>query len=566
MGGRHMRAAVLRPLVDADAIRRNLGAVKYLVDDYELLDDLRGVLRKIQDVERLSARLRMGTANGRDLSALRNSLKQLPALKRPLLACEDGLLNETAGGIADFSRAIQAIESALVEHPPAGLRDGGIIRDGYHAEIDDLRAVCSDSRGYIARLEAEEKKRTGINSLKVGFNKIFGYYIEITKPNLAQVPEHYIRKQTLVNAERFMTPELKEYEQKALGAEERLKALEYEVFAEVLGKVREAAGDLAEAAAMIGRLDFLVSLAVVAKRHNYVMPEIGEGLDLSIANGRHPVIERLSSGGDRFIPNSLHLDPENRMLIITGPNMAGKSTYMRQNALIVLMAQIGSFVPAEEARIGIADRVFTRIGASDFLSLGQSTFMVEMLETANIIHNATGRSLIILDEVGRGTSTFDGISIAWATAEHIAGRLAARTLFATHYHELTELALSMDGVRNCNVAVKEWGDEVIFLRRIEEGPSDKSYGIQVARLAGLPEEIVERAKSVLANLEKQMLNSRGMPRFLPSARKASAQMDLFGGGQDYIVEELLALPDNMGAEEARKTLCELKKRARESLS
>jgi DNA mismatch repair protein MutS len=566
MGGRYMRGALLRPLINVQEIKRNLYSVKTLVEDYELLDVLRNSLRKMQDLERLSARVNMGTANARDLIALKSSLKQLPAIRKSLLKAEDALLKEIGHSIGDFSPAVQLIEESIADHPPLSLREGGIIKKGHHPEVDELRTLSSTSKDYITRLELEEKKRTGIGSLKVGYNRVFGYFIEVTKPNLAQVPQHYIRKQTLVNAERFITSELKDYEIKALGAEERLKVLEYEVFMETLEKLKGFSQALSGAAAKIGKLDFLLSLAVVAKRHNYVMPEIDEGLGLTIADGRHPVIERLNLG-ERFIPNSIEMDGEqNTMLIITGPNMAGKSTYMRQTALIVLMIQMGSFVPAESAHVGLVDRIFTRIGASDFLTMGQSTFMVEMLETANILHNATQRSLLILDEVGRGTSTFDGISIAWATAEFLAKNIKARTLFATHFHELTELGLMLENVRNCNVAVKEWGDEIIFLRRIEEGPSDKSYGIQVARLAGLPEELLERARGVLSNLEKQMLNSKGMPRFLPELRLRGGQMDLFGGKEEPIIEELLSLPDEIAPEDALRKLRDLKKRAKSSLS
>lgn len=567
MGGRHMRQAVLRPLKSVDDIKLNLFSVRSLTEDYELLDNLRNVLRGIQDIERFSTRVQMGTANARDLIALKNSLKRLPQLKKALLQSDDEQLKEMARGMREFSQVVSRIEASLSEHPPVSLRDGGLIKDGCNREVDELRLLQNNSREYIARLEAGEKEKTGINSLKVGFNKIFGYYIEITRPNLPQVPGHYIRKQTLVNAERFITPELKEYETKALGAEERLKALEYELFQGIAAEIKDQAAGISQAGAKVGKLDFLVSLAVVAKRNNYVMPQVDPGLELSIVNGRHPVVEKTLQAGERFIPNGIQMDGEGRrMLIITGPNMAGKSTYMRQNAIIVLMAQIGSFVPADEARIGVADRVFTRIGASDFLSMGQSTFMVEMLETANILHNATGRSLIILDEVGRGTSTFDGISIAWAAAEYIANTLKARTMFATHYHELTELGHSLEGVANCNVAVREWGEEIIFLRKIEDGPSDKSYGIQVARLAGLPPEIVDRAKSVLANLEKQILNSKGMPRLLPVGVKNRNQLSLFGSREDYLVRELLALPDGITAEEAMKALFKLKKALKESIS
>ena len=574
MGGRFLRNAVLNPLIQADAVRRRLDAVGFLFEDYELADKLRGALRKIQDLERLSARVSMGTANARDLIALKNSLKTVPGIKRALAACQDPLLMETAAKCSDFSSLVTFLESALKEHPPVGLRDGGIIKEGYDPQVDELRTLCTSSRDYIAGLEAKEKQATGIASLKVGFNRVYGYFIEVTKPNLPQVPAYYMRKQTLVNAERFITPELKEYESKALGAEERLNSLEYEVFLSVLEKAKREAAALRETGLQIGLLDFLTSLAVAARRNDYVKPRVDDSLALEIEDGRHPVIERLAME-ERFIPNSVAMDGEaegGRMLIITGPNMAGKSTYMRQNALIVLMAQTGSFVPAASARIGIADRVFTRIGASDFLSMGQSTFMVEMLETSNILHNATKRSIIVLDEVGRGTSTFDGISIAWATAEFIAKNIRARTFFATHYNELTELAMGLEGVKNCNVAVREWGDEIIFLRRIEDGPSDKSYGIQVGRLAGLPKEVVDRARAVLSNLEKQVLASSGMPRVSgdqgggdvqggKAGRGRRAQLSLFGSKSDAILEELLNVPEGIVPEEALKKLLELRKKA-----
>jgi DNA mismatch repair protein MutS len=413
-------------------------------------------------------------------------------------------------------------------------------------------------------MELREKKRTGISSLKIGYNKIFGYYIEITKSNLDMVPEDYIRKQTLVGGERFITPELKEYENKVLGSEERLKNLEQEVFNEVLKSVQEESDQIFTTAGTLAVVDFLTSLAVVAKRHNYIRPRIVEECVVDITDARHPVLERVLAD-ERFIPNNTFIDmQDSRLLILTGPNMAGKSTYMRQVALIVLMAQTGSFVPVSSARIGITDRIFTRIGASDFLAKGQSTFMVEMIEVANIVNNATEKSLIILDEVGRGTSTFDGISIAWALAEYILNRISARTLFATHYNELTELALIHDGVKNYNVSVREWGDEIIFLRKIEEGPADKSYGIQVARLAGVPDAIISRAKEVLYNLQNESLNEAGKPR-LPGgkAKKRREQLDLFSSAHDAVISELINL-DTAGLtpEEALSIISELRGKLR----
>jgi len=454
------------------------------------------------------------------------------------------------------------IESSITDNPPLSLRDGGIIRNGYNKEIDSLRKIAASGKDFIAELELSEKKKTGISSLKVGYNKIFGYYIEITNANLDQVPEHYVRKQTLVSGERFVTPELKEYESKVIGAEERLKNLEYQAFNEILNEAQKESPNLARTAHAVAAADFLTSLAVVAKRHNYAKPQIDESGIIEITDGRHPVLERIP-GEERFIPNSIYLDNEKqRLMIITGPNMAGKSTYMRQIALIVLMAQIGGFVPASKARIGIVDRIFTRIGASDFITKGQSTFMVEMIETANILHNASSKSLLIIDEVGRGTSTFDGISIAWAVAEYIDKTIKARTLFATHYNELTELAIILEGAKNYNVSVKEWGDEIIFLRKVEEGSADKSYGIQVAQLAGLPSEVILRAKEVLTNLEKEELNETGEPKFASyKHKKGAVQLDLFGAREDSLLSELMNTDmEELSPEDALNKLKELKKK------
>jgi DNA mismatch repair protein MutS len=555
MGGRYMRSSVLRPLIDAAEVRKRLNAVKALVEDYELSEKLRRTLRKIQDIERLAQRVAAGSANARDLVAIKGSLEHLPTVKSALAAADDPYLNTIASGVADFEGLGELLEKGIADHPPAGLRDGGIIKDGFHGEVDELRAISVNARDYIAALEAEEKRKTGISSLKVGYNRIYGYYIEVTRPNLPQVPDHYVRKQTLVGGERFITPELKELEARVLGADDRLKALEYEVFLGVLEAAGGYVAGLMEASLALAAADFLLALSVVAKRHNYVMPRVDEGTAIEILNGRHAVLERLPMA-ERFIPNDTHIDSRGtRLLIITGPNMAGKSTYMRQVALMVLLAQIGSFVPAEEASIGIVDRIFTRIGASDFLTRGQSTFMVEMIETANILNNATDRSLILLDEVGRGTSTFDGISIAWATAEHIARSIEARTLFATHYNELTDLSFTLDGARNYNIAVKEWGDEIIFLRKIENGPADKSYGIQVARLAGLPAEVIDKARQVLKRLEKQHMSGTGA--------RAFRQLDLFQSRTDSVLSELLAVePASLTPDKALALIEELRNRVR----
>jgi DNA mismatch repair protein MutS len=456
------------------------------------------------------------------------------------------------------------IEKAIVDSPPLSVREGGIIKDGYHRDIDELRNISSKGKDFLTGLEHRERQRTGIASLKVGYNKIYGYYIEVTKANLHMVPDDYIRKQTLVGGERFITEELKEFENKILGSEERLKNLEYHLFQKILDALQKEVPLLTTTASALSIVDFLSTLAVVAKRYNYIQPEVNESGTIDIEDGRHPVLERIPSE-ERFIPNSITMNnTDNRLLIITGPNMAGKSTFMRQTALIIIMAQIGSFIPASNAHIGVTDRIFTRIGASDVLTKGQSTFMVEMIEVSNIIHNATDKSLILLDEVGRGTSTFDGISIAWAVAEHILNEIHARTLFATHYNELTELSLTHDGVKNYNVSVKEWGDEIIFLRKIEQGPADKSYGIQVARLAGIPNEIIKRAKEVLANLEKDELNELGKPRFANGQKKkGSFQLDLFSSVTDAVMTEIMNIDVNqLKPEEALNKLIEIKKKIR----
>ncbi|MEJ2696404.1 MAG: DNA mismatch repair protein MutS [Candidatus Sulfobium sp.] len=562
MGGRFLRSALLRPLVDLSEIRKRHEALDYLVYDFELLEALRSSLRKVQDLERLSSRVTSGSANARDLAAIRNSLSELPGIKSALSSAREPGLKSLPEDIPDFSLLGDLIARSIADSPPFSVREGGIIKEKFHDEVDELRNISTRSRDFIAEMELREKKRTGISSLKIGYNRVFGYYIEVTKSNLDMVPDDYVRKQTLVGSERFTTPELKDYENKVLGAEERLKSLEYEVFRQVLESVQEYTGRLSMASDVLAAIDFLASLAVVAKRHNYVRPAVTEEGADEIVDGRHPVLERVLPG-ERFIPNSTLIDSQDSMLhVLTGPNMAGKSTYMRQVALIVLMAQMGGFVPAASATIGIADRIFTRIGASDFLSEGQSTFMVEMIEAANIVNNATSRSLILLDEVGRGTSTFDGISIAWALAEHIVNGIRARTLFATHYNELTELALDLDGVRNYNVSVREWGDEIIFLRKIEEGPADKSYGIQVARLAGIPDSIIARAKEVLHNLENEELSETGTPKLArKKTRKKKEQLDLFSSINDSVVNELMNLDaDSLTPEDALRKIIELREK------
>ncbi len=564
MGGRFLRSSLLRPLTDSGEITARHGAVEYLVGDFELLEELRSLLRKVQDLERLASRVSGGTANARDLVAIKNSLISLPKIKKALSRSKQYSLKELSGEIAEFTLLKELIEKSIVDSPPPGVKDGGIIKDRFNGEIDSLREISTKGKHFIAEMEQREKKRTGISSLKIGYNRIFGYFIEVTNANLDSVPEDYTRKQTLVGSERFITAELKEYESKVLGSEDRLKNMEYEVFKGVLESVKEESEGLVAAAGAVASVDFLASLSVVAKRYNYVKPSLADSPLIDIVDGRHPVLERVLSD-ERFVPNSTYADTGDSMLhIITGPNMAGKSTYMRQVALIVLMAQMGSFVPAASAVVSISDRIFTRIGASDFLSKGQSTFMVEMIEAANIMNNATSNSLIILDEVGRGTSTFDGISIAWAIAEHIVNVIKARTLFATHYNELTELALALEGVKNYNVSVREWGDEIIFLRKIEEGPGDKSYGIQVARLAGIPQSIIKRSKEVLHNLENEELNETGNPKLASGkGKKRREQLDLFSSANESIVNEIITIDtERLTPEAALAKIIELKKKAK----
>src|SRR3990170_2010452 len=563
MGGRFLRSSVLKPLIDIQEIKKRLDAIEHLAEDYELLKEIRTSLRKIQDLERLSYRVSSKTANARDIIGIKNSITHLPKIRKTLSASKNLYLRLIAEEISEFSELKGLVEKSIVDNPPLSLRDGGIIKNGFSAELDELTDIGREGKGFIARLETRERQRTGISSLKVGYNRVFGYYIEVTKANLHMVPDDYIRKQTLVGGERFITPELKKYEDKILGAEERLKNLEYQIFYGIVDEIQKESSNLTRTALAIASVDFLSSLTVVAKRHNYVKPSIDKLGVIEISEGRHPVLERIPSD-EKFIPNNTSMDTEdNRLLIITGPNMAGKSTFMRQVALIVLMSQIGSFIPASDTKIGIVDRIFTRIGASDFLTKGQSTFMVEMIEVANITHNATDKSLIVLDEVGRGTSTFDGISIAWAVAEYILNEIKARTLFATHYNELTELGLNHDGVKNYNISVKEWGDEIIFLRKIEKGPADKSYGIQVARLAGLPEGIINRSKEVLANLEKEELDETGSPKFaVRKTKRGTVQLDLFSAVPDPIIKEIIKLHvQRLKPQEALEKLTELKRKA-----
>lgn len=547
MGGRKLRQWINYPLVSIEKIRDRQEAVAELVADPGLRAGIREALDGVYDLERLNGRISLASAGAKDLVAMRTSLEKVPQVLELLWKTEANLLRELGAGIDPLEEVTDLVRRGIVADPPFVLREGGIIADGYHAELDELRAISREGKGYIARLEAQEKGRTGISSLKIRYNKVFGYYIEVTKTNLAAIPHDYIRRQTLANAERFITPELKEYEEKVLGAEERIVGLEYSLFQEIRLQVAAQGERIARTADRLASLDVIASLAEVAHERRYCRPLVDEGDTVSVAEGRHPVVEALNVS-ERFVANDVLLDnTENQLVIITGPNMAGKSTFMRQVALIVLMAQMGSFVPAAEARIGVVDRIFTRVGASDNLARGQSTFMVEMMETAAILRNATPRSLIVLDEIGRGTSTFDGVSIAWAVAEflHDTERCAAKTLFATHYHEMTELAVTRGRIKNCNVAVKEWNDQVIFLRRIVPGGASHSYGIQVARLAGLPVEVIDRAKEILHNLEKGEYAEGGVPRIAKGKKaapaKASPQLSLFGQGDDLLRQRLAGL-------------------------
>jgi len=520
MGGRMLRQWILKPLRQLAGIRRRQSLIQELLDQSFLLNSCRRTMQGIRDIERTLSRLSQGSGNARDLGSVRNSLETFPELLDHLEALErialgsgqDRLGHEIRTQIHPLPELKKLLDRALVDEPPALIKEGGIFRTRYHEGLDELRSASAGGKDWIASLQRREIERTGIKSLKVRFNSVFGYFIEVTKANLDAVPNDYTRKQTTVGGERFITPELKEMEAKILGADERSKALEYELFLDLKEQTLQCLPQLQETARAIAMLDAIASLAETARLYGYCKPALSDGLRISIQDGRHPVLDQ-SLTEEKFVPNDCFIDgDENRLLLITGPNMAGKSTFIRQVALIVLLAQIGSFVPASAAEIGIVDRIFTRVGASDDLSRGQSTFMVEMNETANIVNNATSASLIILDEIGRGTSTFDGLSIAWSVAEHLHDLIQARTLFATHYHEMTELERICPGVKNYNVAVREWNDQIIFLRKIQRGAADKSYGIQVARLAGLPIGIVDRAKEILANLEASELNAQGKPR------------------------------------------------------
>jgi DNA mismatch repair protein MutS len=552
MGGRLLSQWLLYPLTEVEAIHRRQEAVAELVESAVLREDLTGGLREVGDLERLVGRLVVKQGTARDARLLGQSLRQLPVVEQLVATRESALLREVATGLPDLSGLAALLEQAIVDEPPATTRDGGMFRRGYSVELDELLELAATGKDFIARMEADERRRTGIQSLKIRFNRVFGYYIEVTKANLQSVPADYVRKQTTANGERYVTPALQEYEGKVLTAQERSVALEQRLFEELRERIVGEAPRVLRAAKLLATLDVLLSFSRVAADHDYRRPTVNSGDLLRILDGRHPVVER-SLGRDPFVPNDVELDHDHRLVVLTGPNMAGKSTAMRQVALVTILAQMGSFVPAREAVVGVCDRIFTRVGAGDDLARGQSTFMVEMSETANILRHATSRSLVLLDEIGRGTSTFDGLAIAWAVAEHIHDVVRGRTIFATHYHELTQLAHEREHVVNLTMAVREWQDRVLFLRKLVPGAASRSYGIQVARLAGVPAPVLARAREVLSNLEKAGTDESGQPVFARAGRRhARAQLALgFGaaspaaaaspGPGDAIVDELARL-------------------------
>lgn len=566
MGGRMLKRWLSFPLLDLPKINERLEAVAELREKDLIRKELRDILRQVKDLERLSARLSLGVASPRDLVALRASLNLLPEIKSVLGQLPGPIWEKHLAHLDELPALKDLLTRAVEDDPPFSSKEGGVIKKGFDSQLDKLREVSLQGRKGIAELEAKERLRTGISSLKVRYNKVFGYYIEITKPNLPLVPPHYIRKQTLANAERFITPELQEYEAQVLAAEEEKDSLEHQIFVQILKEAAGQVGKIQQIGRALAEIDVFCSLAEVAEKNNYCRPNLDEEARLQIVEGRHPVLERLSLE-EPFVPNDIYLDNETQqILIITGPNMAGKSTLIRQVALITIMAQMGSFVPAREAHLGLIDRIFTRVGAADDLTRGRSTFMVEMEEVALILKNITSRSLILLDEIGRGTSTFDGLSIAWAVTEYLHDVISTRpkTLLATHYHELTELALTKPRVKNFHVAVKEWNERVIFLRKLVEGGTSRSYGIQVARLAGLPDAVIERAKEVLHNLEQGEFTEGGVPKLALSRKKKitwdSWQMPLFQKPPDPIREKLKRIDLNQITPlEALNLLDELKK-------
>jgi DNA mismatch repair protein MutS len=565
MGGRLLLNWLLYPLNSLEKINRRLDAVGDLVQETDTRNRLRDILKLVGDLERLIAKFATGRANARDANAILSTLKAAAEIKSLIPSLKADLLVELVRGLNNLDSVAAEISKAIVENPPMSITDGGIIRRGYNVDLDKLRDIAYSGKDWIARLQQQEREKTGISSLKVNFNKVFGYYIEITNPHLSKVPTHYIRKQTLVNAERYITQDLKEYEEKVLGAEEKMASLEYELFDKLRKFILNYTTELQDNARIMAQLDCLSSLAQVAVENDYNRPEVNDNDEINIVEGRHPVVEKLLPAGEPFVVNDTRIDcHKEQLLIITGPNMAGKSTYLRQVGLIVIMAQMGGFVPAKSAKIGLVDRLFTRVGASDNLVAGESTFLTEMNETANILNNATIKSLILLDEIGRGTSTFDGLSIAWSVAEylHNTPRIAAKSIFATHFHELTELELILPRVKNYNVAVKEWGDHIVFLRKIIPGGCDHSYGIHVAQLAGLPKLVISRAKEILKNLENEAVTSSQVPKLALHSEKEDSkaqQLSLFAEMERSLRDELKKInPERLTPLEALNKLDQLK--------
>jgi len=568
MGSRLLASWLKYPLMNADKIRERSDATEEALKRVQSRKNLRECLKSVSDLERLGSKIAMGYANARDMIAVKRSLQMLPEIISQLSEFQHPAFRVPHSDIDSLYNLAELIEKAIREDAPLAITEGGIIKTGYHAELDELIGMSKDGKGWLARLEAEEKKATGINSLKVRYNKVFGYYIEIPRKRSESVPAHYVRKQTMVNAERFVTDELKSFESKILNAESRRFALEYELFDEIRKQVIQHNPEIQETAKFLAETDCLLNLAEIAEQNDYTKPEINTEGIFFIESGRHPVIEKMISG-ERFVPNTIRMDDtENQMLIITGPNMAGKSTILRQVALTAIMAQMGSFVPARKASVSVTDRIFTRVGALDNLSQGQSTFMVEMQETANILHNASSKSLVIIDEIGRGTSTFDGISIAWAVAEYLHDLKGngVKTLFATHYHELTELVRSKNRVKNYNIAVKEWNDKIIFLRKLAEGSTNRSYGIQVAGLAGIPGAVVQRAKEILANMENGNQSAKASSvsaEIQTFPKKKAIQLDLFSKSEYFLTEEIRGLDiSEMTPIEAINCLNQLQEKAK----
>ena len=562
MGGRRLRRWLNDPLLDVERINKRLNAVKELKEKLILRGDITDLLKKVYDIERLVGKISYGNANGRDLISLKNSIKQLPELKRIMVSADSTLLKELYEELDTLEDIYTIIDNAIVEEPPISVKEGGLIKKGYDEEIDKLKIATTDGKNWLIQLEADEREKTGIKGLKVGFNKVFGYYIEVTKSNISLVPDRYIRKQTLTNGERYVTEELKKLENELLGAEEKVINLEYNAFCDIREKIEKQIIRIQKTADIISTLDVLNSFATIAEDMNYCMPIVDNSGIIDIKGGRHPVIEKILPSG-AFVDNDTYLDKEdNRFSIITGPNMAGKSTYMRQVALISLMAQCGSFVPATYARLGVVDKIFTRIGASDDLSMGQSTFMVEMMEVATILKEATPNSLVILDEIGRGTSTYDGLSIAWAVAEYMSDKekCGAKTLFATHYHELIGLEEKIQGVKNYSIAVKERGEDIIFLRKIVSGGTDESYGVHVAKLAGVPQVVTKRSNEILKTLErKSILGNQKEEK--ENKKVAAGQLDMYNYKLAEIAHELDKVDlNNLTPIDALNTLVKIKEK------